>query len=113
PRAWLASRRTGPRARSRRYRPQPPCATGGLQRLVDLRQPAIIDLALRQHRIGRQGLPDPREHAEVGRKGVAQFVVRDALLRGDKALVAGQAAVHAREISEALLEGGRQGVEQL
>ena len=84
---------------------QPARAGGRLDGDVDLREPAIVVLVGHQDRVGRERFPQVAEHAVVGGEGVAHVVVGQAVLRGEQPFVAGQAAVHAREVGQALLHG--------
>ena len=79
-------------------------AAGRLDRLVNLRQPAVVRLRTARGTgsgdIASQSLPSDRI---VGRESIPHLVVRQALLRGDQPLVPADGPVHAGEEGQALL----------
>ena len=81
-------------------------AGGGLDGDVDLGEPAVVGFVGQEDGIGGEGFPDVGQDFVGGGEGVAGVVVGQAGLGGDESFVAGEGAVDAHEVGEALLHGG-------
>ncbi len=79
----------------------------GLNRNVDLRQPAVIRLIGHKDRVRRQRLPQLAQVTVVLSKGITHLIVGQTLLRRDQPLVPGERAVDAGEVGETGLHGAR------